>query len=146
MGAPSSAALSEIYIQHLEHTKITDIIVQQNIIGYFRYVDDILVVYDQSVTDIHKVHKALNNLAPTIKFTLENETDGCINFLDFTIQNKDNKLLFNIYRKPTATDIIIPKDSCHPPQQKHAAIRHMINRMNSYRLNDDKKKEPNFRL
>ena len=74
MGAPSSAALSEIYIQHLEHTKITDIIIQQNIIGYFRYVDDILVVYDQSVTDIHKVHKALNNLTPTVKFTLENET------------------------------------------------------------------------
>jgi len=75
-----------------------------------------------------------------IKFTLENETDGCINFLDFTIQNKDNKLLFNIYRKPTTTDIIIPKDSCHPPQQKHAAIRHMTNRMNTYRLNDEKKR------
>ena len=26
MGAPSSAILSEIYLQHLEHTKITDII------------------------------------------------------------------------------------------------------------------------
>ena len=48
MGTPSSAALSEIYIQHLEHTKITDIIIQENIIGYFRYVDDILVVYDQA--------------------------------------------------------------------------------------------------
>ena len=80
-------------------------------------MDDILVVYDQSVTDIHKVHKAINNLTPTVKFTLENEKDGCINFLDFTIQNKDNKLLFNIFCKPTATDIIIPKDSCHPPQQ-----------------------------
>ena len=64
MGAPSSAAPSEIYIQHLEHTKITDIIIKQNIIGYFRYVNDILVVYNQSVTHIYKVHKALNNLAP----------------------------------------------------------------------------------
>jgi hypothetical protein len=142
MGAPSSAALSEIYLQRLEHTKIVDIITQQNIIGYFKYVDDILVVYDQSFTDIHNIHKALNNLVPTIKFTLENETDGRIIFLDFTIQNKGNKLLFNIYRKPTATHII-PKDSCHHPEQKHAAIRYMINRMNTYRLNDDNKRTEN---
>jgi len=140
MGAPSSAILSEIYFQHLEHTKVVDIITQQNIIGYFRYVDDILVVYDESSTDIHEVHKALNSLAPTIKFTLENEIDSRINFLDNTIQHKENKLLFNIYHKPTATDVIIPKDSCHPPEQKHAAIRHMINRMNIYRLNDDNKR------
>jgi hypothetical protein len=68
--------------------------------------------------------------------------DNHINFLDISIQNKGNKLLFNIrvYRKPTATDVIIPKDSCHPPEQKHAAIRHMINRINSYRLKDDTKR------
>jgi len=140
MGAPSSSILSEIYLQHLEYTKIVDIITQQNIIRYFRFVDDILVVYNQNSTDIHEVHKALNNLAPTIKFTLENEINGCINFVDFTIQNNGNKLLFNIYRKPTATDIIIPKDSCHPPEQKHAAIRHMVNRKNTYRLDNDNKR------
>jgi len=38
------------------------------------------------------------------------------------------------------SDIIIPKDSCHPPEQKHAAIRHMFNRINTYRLNDDNKR------
>ena len=27
-----------------------------------------------------------------------------------------------------------------PPEQKHAAIGHMVNRMNSYRLNDDIKR------
>jgi hypothetical protein len=43
MGAPSSAILSEIYLQHLEHTKIIDILTQ-HIMGYFRYVDDILVI------------------------------------------------------------------------------------------------------
>jgi len=56
--------------------------------------------------------------------------------MDLTIRNLNNKLSFNIYCKPTATDIIIPNDSCHPPKQKHAAIRHMINRMNTYQLND----------
>jgi hypothetical protein len=32
-----------------------------------------------------------------------------------------------------------PRTLVTPPEQKHAAIRHMVNRMNSYRLNDDNK-------
>jgi hypothetical protein len=59
-----------------------------------------------------------------MKFTLETETDYNINFLDVSIHNKGNQLTFNIHRKPTTTDVIIPIDSCHPPEQKHAAIRH----------------------
>ena len=117
MGAPSSAVHAEVYLQHLEHTWIFKIITQHNILGYFRYVDDIFMIYDKNSTDIHEVHTAFNNIAPTIKFTMETETDSNINFLDISIQNKGNKLLFNVHRKPTATDIIIPKDYCHPPNK-----------------------------
>ena len=134
LGAPSSAVLSEVYLQHLEHTEIIKIITQHNILGYFRHVDDILMVYDENSTDIHEVHTAFNKLAPTIKFTIQTETDNSINFLDIEIQNKENGLIFGVHRKPTATDVIIHKTSCHPREQKHAAIRHMVNRLNSYRL------------
>jgi hypothetical protein len=53
---------------------------------------------------------------------MEIETDNKMNFLDILIQKESNKFSFNIYIKPTTTDTIIPKDSCHPPEQKHAAI------------------------
>jgi hypothetical protein len=92
---------------------------QHNIIGYFRYVVDILLVYDENLTDIYKVHDAFNNTAPTIKFTLETETDFNINFIDVSIHNKGNQLTFNIHRKPTTTNVIIPIDSCHPVEQKN---------------------------
>ena len=59
MGAPSSAILSEVYLQYLEHTKIIKIITQHNILGYFRYVDDILLIYDENSTDIHEVKLCL---------------------------------------------------------------------------------------
>jgi hypothetical protein len=140
MGTPSSAILSEVYLQHLEYTKIIKIITPHNIIGYFRYVNDILMIHDENSTDIHEVHTAFNDLAPMIKFTIEKETDNNLNFLDISIQNTGNKLLFNIYRKPTATDIIIPQDSCNPPAQKHAATRHLVNRMNSHKLDEDNRK------
>ena len=108
MGAPSSAILSEVYFQHLKHTRIIKSLTQYNIIGYFRYVDDVLMVYDETVTDIHEVHAAFNELFPTIKFTIEKETENNINFLDISIHNRRDNLEFNVYRKPTATDVIFP--------------------------------------
>jgi hypothetical protein len=46
MGAPTSAILAEIYIQYLEHKQLYPILIKQKIIGYFRYVDDILIIYN----------------------------------------------------------------------------------------------------
>jgi len=39
---------------------------------------------------------------------------------------------FTIYRKPTFTDLIVPYDSCHPPEHKYTAMRYMLNRLNTY--------------
>jgi hypothetical protein len=44
MGAPTSSILAETYIQYMEHTQIYPILVKQQIIAYFRYVDDILIL------------------------------------------------------------------------------------------------------
>jgi len=35
-------------------------------------------------------------------------------FLDITISKVKDNLSFDVYRKPTTTDTIIPNDSCHP--------------------------------
>jgi hypothetical protein len=40
MGAPTSAVLSETYIEHVKHKQIYPILLRE-IIGYFRYVDDL---------------------------------------------------------------------------------------------------------
>jgi len=34
---------------------------------------------------------------------------------------------------------IIPKDSCHPLEHKHAAIRYLLNRTNTHNLDNDNK-------
>jgi predicted ATPase len=72
---------------------------------------------------------------PTMKFTMEKEDDNRINFLDLTVQKDNNNLSFNVYRKPTTTDTINPRDSYHPQKHKHAAIRYLVNSMNTYELN-----------
>jgi hypothetical protein len=44
MGAPTSAILAEIFIQYLEYNNILNILQEHNILDYYRYVDDILML------------------------------------------------------------------------------------------------------
>jgi hypothetical protein len=131
MGAPTSAVLPETYIRHMEHTQIYPILVKQQIIGYFRYVDDILLIYDQNKTNIEQILNEFNKLQPTIKFTIEKELHESVNFLDLTIHREEKKLLFSINRKPIQTVIIIPSDSCYPYEHKFSSINNLLNRAHS---------------
>lgn len=89
MGAPPSV-FPEIYLKYLENIKIFDILVKHHIIGYFRYADDILIVYKNNATNIHKVLTTFNNITSTTKFTMEEEYKNKINLLDSTISKDDN--------------------------------------------------------
>jgi hypothetical protein len=74
-----------------------------------------------------------------MKFTIEKERENMINFLGITIEKEQDKLTFYVYREPTATDSIIPSDSCQPTEHKMAAVRYLTNRMNKYHLSTDNK-------
>ena len=132
MGAPTSTILSEIYLQFLENNIIYNILKIHNIKGYFRYVDGILVIYNTIDSNIHIPHD-FNQITPKLKFTIEKEIECKLNFLDITIQREQHSIPTNIYRKPTTTDAIIPNDSCHPIEQKIAAI-HYLYKMHTYNL------------
>jgi hypothetical protein len=134
MGAPTSAILAETFVQYLEHTVIYQILKKHQIIDYYRYVHDILIIYNKQYTNIRNTHDEFNNIHHKIKFTMEQKSLNKINYLDLTITREHNKLTFNIYRKPTTTDSIISSDSCHPNEDKKSAIKYLINRMNTYPL------------
>jgi len=55
MGATTSSILSEVYLQHMENTTIHELLKKHRIEGYFRYVDDVLVVYNDGNTNIYSV-------------------------------------------------------------------------------------------
>jgi hypothetical protein len=71
MGAPTSALFSEIYLQYLKDTSIFNILVQHHITGYFRFVDNIFIIYKPSLTNIHELLHKFNNMTPKLNFTLE---------------------------------------------------------------------------
>jgi hypothetical protein len=115
MGAPTSSIFSEICLQYIENTKFYDILIKRRIEGYFRYIDDILIICKESKTNIHNVLDAFNNAVPNPKSTLKEEVEHKIKFLDVNITRNYNSLNLDIYWKPSFTDTIIPIDSCHPP-------------------------------
>jgi hypothetical protein len=136
MGAPTSSLLPEIYLQHLESTKIFYILRNHQLIGYFRYMDDILIIYKNNLTNILEILRLFNSISTTLTFTMEEETNSSLNFLDKSIHKTDNKISCSIYRKPTFTDTIVPSDSCHPNEHKMAAVRFFANRIVTYPMND----------
>jgi hypothetical protein len=54
MSAPTSSVLAETYVQHMEHKQIYPVLIKQQIIAYFRYVDDILIIYDRTKQTFNK--------------------------------------------------------------------------------------------
>jgi hypothetical protein len=43
------------------------------IIGYFRYVDDIVLFYNKNITDVHEIFSIFNSLSQKLKFTIEEQ-------------------------------------------------------------------------
>jgi hypothetical protein len=69
MEAPTSSILSEFYLQYFENSKLFNLLLGHSIEGYFRYVDDILIVYNESKTNTDNLLDHFNNLTTKLKFT-----------------------------------------------------------------------------
>jgi hypothetical protein len=79
----------------MEHTHIYLILIKQQIITYFRYINDILIIYDQSKTNIDHTLNEFDKLQQTINFTIEEHES--INYLDLEIHQNDKNLQFSVY-------------------------------------------------
>jgi hypothetical protein len=110
---------------------------KHKITGYFRYVDDILIIYDPIHSDIHNILHDFNKIHPNLIFTAEQEKYHEPNILDITIHKTPNSWEFAVHRKPTFTDTIIPNDSNHPHQHKYATTRFLYNRLHTYNIQGD---------
>jgi regulator of sigma D len=75
MVAPTFSIFSELYFKFLKNSMICNTLLNYDIKGHFRYVDDILIVYDEEKTNIDTFLDCFNNISPKLKFTIEKEID-----------------------------------------------------------------------
>jgi hypothetical protein len=81
----------------MEHEHIYPNLKSQEIIVYYKFVDDILIIYGQK-RNTAQTFNEVNNIQPSIKLTIEKRQDEKINYLDIIVHRKNKKLEFSIYR------------------------------------------------
>jgi hypothetical protein len=95
MGAPSSGLIAEFFLQRLEHQHLAHLSTKHRVMNYFRYVDDILLIYDANHTDIQNILNDFNALHPKMRFTVKTETQQ--NKLPGRNHPQDTQKLENIH-------------------------------------------------
>ena len=71
----------------------------------------------------------LNNIDKNVQFTVEEESDGRLPFLDVLMtREEDGTISTSVYRKPTHTDQYLAFKSHHPMAHKRAVVRTLMHR------------------
>jgi hypothetical protein len=96
IGTPPSAILAEILVQYLKHTNIISTLKKHQITDCYRYVDNLLIIYNEDTTNSENTSADFNSIQPNIQFTIEKEMHNKLNYLDLSITILYNTLTFNI--------------------------------------------------
>ena len=120
MGTKMAPTYATLILAFLEN-KLYEIIEQQYnsiIMETFktlwkRYLDDCFIIWNLSWGNIDNLYDILQNLHPNITFTMEKDPYK-IAFLDIMLIKENNKLITDIYRKPTDTQQYLHFKSQHP--------------------------------
>jgi hypothetical protein len=83
MGSPSSAILSEISYNTFESNCFIKLALKDKLLRYFRYVDDILLVYDHNTTNINDFLHDFSGIFPSLHFTVEMERIKLLDIFGF---------------------------------------------------------------
>ncbi|XP_045474883.1 uncharacterized protein LOC123680811 [Harmonia axyridis] len=103
-----------------------------------RYVDDVFCIWTGSDSELESFLKLINSFYDGVHFTLELENvDKSLNFLDIQIKIVNDHLDFDIYRKPTFSDVLIHNSSSHPYRIKMSAFHSLVHRLISTPLSEN---------
>ena len=86
---------------------------------WWRYIDDIFMIWTHSVDELHAFTSYLNNIHPTIKFT-SNYSFTSIPFLDVNVSVNSGNITTDLYTKATDKHQYLLHSSCHPQHTKRA--------------------------
>ncbi len=131
MGSPVSAVVANLYMEFFEELALKSAPSRPRF--WKRYVDDTCCIVKRDAVEPLLCH--LNDVRPTIKFTMELEKDGSLPFLDTKLTRRDNGTLsVAVFRKQTHTDRYLHFNSHHPVSAKRSAVRSLFDRARNITL------------
>ena len=94
---------------------------------YARYMDDIVCIVKK--TDVDCKLNEINNLHPSLFFTVEIENEGKLSFLDMIIYNNNGQLSSGWFRKSTDTGLTLNFHSLAPLKYKRSVVIGFVHRI-----------------
>jgi peptide-methionine (R)-S-oxide reductase len=111
MGTRVAPTYANLFMDYIERNYVYNQPIKPRI--WFRFIDDVYGVFRGSEQDLNTFHSYMNNIHPTIKFTMEKSRERVV-FLDVETFVKGNVILSKLYTKPTDSHSYLDYTSCHP--------------------------------
>ncbi|CAH2311540.1 Hypothetical predicted protein [Pelobates cultripes] len=92
---------------------------RENIISFYRYIDDLLILWRGTLTEAHEMVNELKVLPTPIRFTA-NISDEKVKFLDLELSYEFNKIQYTLYTKLTDRNTLLHARSAHPIMLKNS--------------------------
>ena len=86
---------------------------------WLRYIDDFFAIWPHREEQLRHFIEVLNSYHRTIKFTAEWSSES-VTFLDTRVILDGEKLITDLYTKPTDTHQYLHQSSCHPSHCKNS--------------------------
>ena len=127
MGSPLGPTFANCFLSFHEDKWLEDCPPSFKPLYYRRYVDDTFLLFkDPSHIPLFQAY--LNSKHQNIRFTVEQESEGKLSFLDVQLTRLNNTISTSIYRKPTFTGLGMNFLSFIPEQFKVNAIKTLLYR------------------
>jgi hypothetical protein len=103
-GSPLSPVIANVFMEDLEERALAQ--VNYKPLCWFRYVDDVFVIWLHGTENLERFRDNLNVLHRNIQFTMKTERDGHLPLLDINIyRGPDGSMGHNVCRKPSHTNL-----------------------------------------
>ena len=143
MGTIMAPTYANIFLRGKEEGKLFTNPLHQNAQLYKRYIDDILVVYDNQHNDISNYIKAMREAFAPLELTVHVGRERTP-FLDLELEIVSNTIQHTIYKKPHSNQEYIPATSLHPQHIKESIIYNDL--LRTHRLTTDPAKAKAYEI